>query len=375
MAIYNAGSAGKCKSATLPSTILSLGDTNQDTTPELAVITHDATRLKTAATVKDAKIGALLKTIAFNGRCAPVKTNTVNDLNGNGAPEIAVLGVNHGDQSVQVELRDSLTGLRLRSVPFAAIGSPLDLGIIRNPSGAGSAALAVLRQTDTGPAVQLADAKTGKPLRDIPFSTGYNGIDLITIGDLNGNNTKELAVLLDNSNPKSSDLVEIRDSGDGQLLRSIAYGSGQTPKQLLSIPDANGNGAQELAVLRENSSRVTVKDAQTGATVNTLNYNLTQAYKLAGVPDDAGAVTDIALLGQRATGQIRADVHGVLTDSLVGKAVFDQYGATADFITIPDLNGNGVAELVRLREQPGPQKLFAEVRDGRTGKWLQGMYF
>ena len=51
------------------------------------------------------------------------------------------------------------------------------------------------------------------------------------------------------------------------------------------------------------------------------------------------------------------------------------YGITVGFISIPDINGNGVAELVRLREQPGPQKLFAEVRDGRTGVLLQGMYF
>jgi len=70
-----------------------------------------------------------------------------------------------------------------------------------------------------------------------------------------------------------------------------------------------------------------------------------------------------------------AGMHNILTDRLIGKAVYDNYGTTVDFISIPDINGNGVAELVRLREQPGPQKLFAETRDGRTGQWLQGMYF
>jgi len=376
LAIYNAGSAGKCKSTAVTSSIVSLGDINHDNSPELAVVTYDATLKKSRAKVRNAKTGVLVKQITFNGQYAPVKANTVNDLNGNGAAEIAVLGVRGSDQTVQVEIHDSLSGARLRSVPFPSDWPPLDLGIVRNVNGPGTAALAVLQQSTTGVRVQLKDAKSGVQLRTIPFSPGFDGVDLVVLGDLNGNQTKDLAVLLDNPSAKGADSVEIRDSGDGQLIRSISYGSGATPKQLASMADANGNGFAELAVLRENTKRVAVKDAQTGLAVNTLDYSLSQPYKLAGVPDAVQDVTDLAMLGVRASdGQIRADVHSVLTDSLVGKAVYDNYGTNVGFISIPDINGNGVAELVRLREQPGPQKLFAEIRDGRTGQWLQGMYF
>ena len=360
---------------TYPS-LLSLGDIDHDTNPELAVVSYDATLKKSRATVRNAKTGLLISQIAFNGQYTPVKANTINDLNNNGASEIAVLGVRDSDQAVQVEVRDSLSGVKIRAVPFPATWLPLDLGIVRNVKGPGTAALAVLQQSATALRVQLTDAKSGAQLRTIPFSSGYDGVDLVVLGDLNGNQTKDLAVLLDNTDPKGADKVEIRDSGNGQLIRSISYGSGAKPKQLASVVDANGNGFAELAVLRDNTARVAVKDAQTGLAVNTLDYSLSQPYKLAGVPDAVRGVSDLALLGVRAgDGQIRADVQNILTDSLVGKAVYDNYGTTVGVISIPDINGNGVAELVRLREQPGPQKLFAEIRDGRTGKWLQGMYF
>ena len=128
-------------------------------------------------------------------------------------------------------------------------------------------------------------------------------------------------------------------------------------------------------MLRANTARVSLKDALSGLPVNTLDYALSQPFKLANVAD-SNSQTHLAMLGLRASdGQIRAEIHDGLTDTFINKVVYDNYGTTVGFISIPDINGNGVAELVRLREQPGPQKLFAEVRDGRTGVLIQGMYF
>jgi hypothetical protein len=64
----------------------------------------------------------------------------------------------------------------------------------------------------------------------------------------------------------------------------------------------------------------------TGATVNTLNFGLAEPYKLVRLAERAGETT-LALLA------------------------------------IPDVNGNGVRELVRLHTQAVPQPLFAEVCD------------
>ena len=355
--------------------LISLGDINKDNSPEIAVVSYKSTVKKSIATVKNAQTGALVKQIAFNGQFIPTKANILPDLNGNGAVEIAVLGVRSSDQAVQVEVRDSLSGVKLSAVPFDSTFTPIDLGIVRDISGKGTAGLAVLQQNDTELRVQLKDALSGVQIGNITFSGGYKGIDLIVLGDLNGNRAKEIAVLADNKIVTAADTVEIRDSKTGQLIRTISYGIGKDLQQLINLPDLNNSSGAELAVLRANTARVLVKDAKTGLVVNTLNYVLPQPFRLATVAD-SNSQTNLAMLGlRRANGQPRADVHDPLSDTFINKVVFDNYGATVGFIAIPDINGNGVAELVRLREQPGPQKLFAEIRDGRTGELLQGMYF
>ena len=355
--------------------LLSLNDINKDGAPEIAVIAYNSALKKSTATVKNAKTGSLVKQITFNGQFVPSKANVLPDLNGNGASEIAVLGIRSSDQAVQVEVRDSLSGVKLSAMPFDPAFKPLDLGVVRDISGKGTAGLAVLQQNATQLRVQLKNALTGAQIRNISFNANYNGIDLLVISDLNANQSREIAVLADNKTVTAADIVEIRDSKTGDLIRTISYGSGQELKQLINLPDLNNNGGAELAVLRANTARVSLKDAKTGLALNTLDYALSQPFKLASV-GDSSSQTHLAMLGLRASdGQPRAEVHDALSDTLINKVVFDNYGTTVGFISIPDINGNGVAELVRLREQPGPQKLFAEVRDGRTGVLIQGMYF
>ncbi len=355
--------------------LVSLGDINQDNSPEIAVVTYNPTLKKSTAAVKNVQTGALVKQIAFNGQFVPTKANVLPDLNGNGAPELAVLGVRSSDQAVQVEVRDSLSGVKLSAVPFDSTFTALDLGVVRDISGKGTAGLAVLQQSDTELRVELKNALSGVQIGNISFSAGYKGIDLIVLGDLNGNRAKEIAVLADNKTVTAADTVEIRDSKTGVLIRTISYGTGKDLQQLINLPDLNNSGGAELAVLRANTARVLVKDAKTGLPVNTLDYAVSQPFRLATAAD-SNSQTNLAMLGVRAaTGQPRADVHAPLSDTFINKVIYDNYGTTVGFISIPDINGNGVAELVRLREQPGPQKLFAEVRDGRTGVLIQGMYF
>ena len=355
--------------------LLSLNDINKDGAPEIAVVTYNPTLKKSTATVKNAQTGGLVQQIILDRRFVPIKANVLPDLNGNGAPEIAVLGVRSSDQAVQVEVRDSLSGVKLSAVPFDSTFTALDLGVVRDISGKGTAGLAVLQQSETELRVQLKNALSGVEIGNINFSAGYKGIDLLVLGDLNGNRAKEIAVLADNKTATAADTVEIRDSKTGGLIRTISYGTGKDLQQLINLPDLNNSGGAELAVLRSNTGRVLVKDAKTGLAVNTLDYAVSQPFRLATVAD-SNSQTNLAMLGVRAaTGQPRADVHDPLSDTLINKVVFDNSGTTVGFIAIPDINGNGVAELVRLREQPGPQKLFAEVRDGRTGVLIQGMYF
>ena len=176
--IYHA--EGQCVIKAFP--LVSLGDVNQDNSPEIAVVAYNATLQKSTATVKNAQTGGLVKKIPLNGQFVPTKANVLPDLNGNGAPEIAVLGVRSSDQAVQVEVRDSLSGVKLSAVPFDSTFTPLDLGVVRDISGKGTAGLVVLQQSDTDLRVQLKNALSGVEIGNINFSAGYKGIDLLVLG-------------------------------------------------------------------------------------------------------------------------------------------------------------------------------------------------
>ena len=275
--------------------LVSLNDINKDGAPEIAVVTYNPSLKKSTATVKNAQTGGLIKQIPFNGQFLPTKANVLPDLNGNGAPEIAVLGVRSSDQAVQVEVRDSLSGVKLSAVSFDSAFNALDLGVVRDISGKGTAGLAVLQQSDTELRVQLKNALSGVQIGNISFSAGYKGIDLIVLGDLNGNRTKEIAVLADNKTATAADTVEIRDSKTGALIRTISYGTGKDLQQLINLPDLNNTGGAELAVLRANTARVLVKDAKTGLPVNTLDYAVSQPFRLATVAD-INSQTNLAML-------------------------------------------------------------------------------
>jgi hypothetical protein len=200
-------------------------------------------------------------------------------------------------------------------------------------------------------------------------------VELIPLEDLNGNQAAELAVLADH--PTGGAQVEIRDSQTTQVLRTLLYGPGKPLQQLLALTIGNGSGGRRevVALLRHGTARIVVMDPATGAAINTLNVGLTEPYTMTPVTDST-RIMRLAVLGKRARdGQIQASVYDVQTNTRVRTVIFDQYGTTVDFRAMPDVNGNGVSELVRLREQPGPQPWFAEIRDGQTGEWITGMYF
>lgn len=129
--------------------LVSLNDINKDGAPEIAVVTYNPTLKKFTATVKNAQTDGLVKQITFDDWFVPTTANVIPDLNKNGALEIAVLGVRSSDQAVQVEVRDSL-------------------------SGSDTMGLAVLQQSDTELRVQLKNALTDAQIRDVSFSVGYN---------------------------------------------------------------------------------------------------------------------------------------------------------------------------------------------------------
>ena len=75
--------------------------------------------------------------------------------------------------------------------------------------------------------------------------------------------------------PGGTGLVKVRDSLTGDNILNIFYGSVTSPKGIAALDDFNGNVAQELAVLGENTGirRVQIKDALSGTQINNIDYS------------------------------------------------------------------------------------------------------
>jgi exo-beta-1,3-glucanase (GH17 family) len=105
-----------------------IADLNGNGSEEVALLRHDLDRGVVLVHLKDGQTGNAIKTIKFlRAGWTPVALATLADLNGNGFPELAVLGYNARTGEVQVEIRDSQTGTLINRVNFDARFQPKEL--------------------------------------------------------------------------------------------------------------------------------------------------------------------------------------------------------------------------------------------------------
>jgi hypothetical protein len=152
----------------------------------------------------------------------------------------------------------------------------------------------------------------------------YTIIQSIRISDLNNNSKPEEATLSRN-NTAASMQVSIRDSTTKTLLKTISYGtaSSYTPVGLAEVPDLNGNGKPEIAVLFRNETTgigyVAIRDSSTAAIVKQISFGAVSAQSVTVLEDtDGNGTPEIAVaLLVPATQAFRLDVRDALSGALV----------------------------------------------------------
>ncbi|MHC1727451.1 MAG: right-handed parallel beta-helix repeat-containing protein [Syntrophobacteraceae bacterium] len=101
-----------------PRAIAVMRDINGNGAPELAVLGVHSTTNVVLIQVRDALSRQLVNNVYFNKASSPGSFSVIEDVDGNGAPELAVLGVNAGAGKAQVEVRDPLTKRLIRSFQY-----------------------------------------------------------------------------------------------------------------------------------------------------------------------------------------------------------------------------------------------------------------
>jgi probable HAF family extracellular repeat protein len=218
--------------------------------------------------IRETASGGGTRNLSFGATYAPVGFALLDDLNDNGNPEIALVGVSSTGR-VPALVRDAATGQSTGQYSFASAYVPaLAAGIDLDGDGGGNLLAVLGRQADGAVQAEIRNTTTGNLHARVGFTAGYRPLDLVVLPDINGNSAPELALL---QISEGGDVrIEVRDATRGTRIRIVSLTDTLEPKSLSAIADLNGNGVPELVYLGEaepGSFQRIAKDASTGAAV------------------------------------------------------------------------------------------------------------
>jgi probable HAF family extracellular repeat protein len=345
-------------------------DLSADGSVGIAVVTSDQVTIK-------ALDGTLINQFALNGLDDLTDTELMPDTNGNGAPELVALS----RSSARAVVRDLLSGADLGTIEFSAGLAAFDLELGDDQTGNGIPDLVSLGRDPMR--VQVRDVLTSGLVRDVKFSSYVTGTDLEVYPDLDGSGALSLAVLAENRRPDRADKIEIRNASSGETIRQIWLGKDWLVLEQARIGDLNGNGSEEVAVLQKEPQhlggiRVQIRDIETSAWVNFVGFaNKYPPQALLTIPDlDGNGADELVVFGRHLDG---LNQKAVTKDAKTGKQLsqlwFDRDFPGRDFVSCGDTNGNGSADVALLGQRPEDGQLQVMVQDARTGERLAFVWF
>jgi hypothetical protein len=232
--------------------------------PAVGVLgTDDSGRVR--AQVKNARTGQLVSSVWFDRNYAPLAAEVLPDMTGNGAEELAVLGMD-GEGRVRAQIKDASSGALVSLVFFDRRYRPLLFAVLPDVDGNGFPDIGVLGRADSGEVrLQVKDALTGQVTAAVRYESGFqpHAIASTVVG---GN---PLAAVLAR-NPAGLMRLQTKSLANGAGYSFVQFDSALVPKGLVFIDDISGNGIPEAAVLgldRSDRAVIQVKDVQTGAVV------------------------------------------------------------------------------------------------------------
>jgi len=231
--------------------------------------------------------------------------------------------------------------------------------------------------------IYIKDGHTGENISTLNFGSSLEVIDMDVAPDLSGNSVPEIAVLLRNIDTGSV-TVQLRDPLTGALVKNIAYASSCNPIEAVVINDINNNGYPEIGVIGEQSGTgkllLQLRDMSTGVLVRNNYYDLNFRPVTAVVlPDIEGTgYEEVGLLGEhRVSGEVRME----LLDSATGLVVrsikyFDDSAYTpVGAAVIADTNGNKYSEIGVLGVNKVNGSVLVQIRDTSDGALVRDIVY
>jgi outer membrane protein assembly factor BamB len=369
----------------LPPQAQPVSDLNGDENPELAVLVHDSRSASVSVVVKSAGTGAQVGRISFDSNYWPQRLLKLPDLNGNGTEELAVLGVHRTSGATSLEVRDSRTGLRVSRVPFAANVTPTDLVSLADVNASGSADVALKAwsndaSAETPPFVEVRDGLTGTLIQTLRPELDFSD-QLLVLPDRNGNGSPELALA-----QRDAGVVKIFDSASGQRLQDVigAYDPSEAYSEIsfATLPDSNANDVSEIVLLRQlhrGNQTISLRVFDGASPPRNVGFGPGGvARELLRLPDiDGDRYPEIAVLKtDTRVGRNVIQVRDGRRGALIGNQAYVSAGFTHRGLSaLQDVNGNGSPEIAVLQQRTSDRKTFALIKDARTGALLRSIAY
>ncbi len=266
-------------------------DITDDSLPELAVLAYDASTPKVKVDIIDLtkviagspKSERLVSQFFLDRSSIPVAIAVMPDIQGNdSADELAVLMQNPDTKAVKAVIIDAEANFTQGDIPiqtltFGVGGTAESLEIVNDLNNNGTPEVAVLgRNYNEGTfRYRLRDALTNELVVRPWFPGTVAALDAINIGDISGDGIEDIATLaLD----LDTDTVRVMSNSaiDGTPVSEMSFGNEFSPRDVIVLPDMNGNNLNELAFLgvrlADGKQQVTIMDAFTRELIQTLDY-------------------------------------------------------------------------------------------------------
>jgi len=197
---------------------------SSDGLPEVGILSASRTAGKAGRLdVRDPLTGVQLALIRLSGKWQVLGQEVVGDLDDDGYPEVAVLRTEvDGDRVQVVIISTGPNGGYVRQAPMDAGFTPHKLFVISDVNGNGATEIVVFGINAAGKQkAQIKDSLTGKSIRSIYFPPHLEFADVAHSRDLNDNGSQELVVL--GKKTDGSYRVTVKDTKTGRLIDRVTF--------------------------------------------------------------------------------------------------------------------------------------------------------
>ena len=308
----------------IPKAVGVLPDISGNAKPEIVMMGLNSLNAKVLGHTRDAFLNTYIRYTWFGSAFIPMGLRVMDDISGNNKAEIIELGLHPDNNKGVAKVYDAFTGTLVKLVWYGPVFNTKGLVVLPDTNGNGKPDLVLLGLHPTNGKVlaHVRDSLTGAWIRYVWFGTDYHPLDLKCVGYVNNNWRPDLG-LLGVDNTTGNTVVKVMDAYLKTTIRTTTFfSSGETPLAFEKLPDMDGNGKPELAVLAVDPSDgnvyVSVKDSFTGEAISTISYGSSrEAFGLAWVPDiNSNGYPELAVLTSDG-GLPHAELRDASTGALV----------------------------------------------------------